>query len=179
MKTKVTSFSLPNSLGTHLGLSISHKRPRRREVQFVVEKVRQRLADWNTKFLSRTGRLVLVQSTLKTIRNYFMQTTFLPISTLDELHKICNNFLWGGGEQAPPCIERNHTFLPMSGGLYLRSHRVINKCLMAKLGCKLCHGSDNLAKQCIESKFIQSRGVTKFENESHVLAKRGPGLGLA
>lgn len=123
---------------------------------------------------------VLVQSMLNTIPNYFIQTTFLPISILNELDKIYNNFLWreSEGKNRLHLVLKETTFLPKSRGLGLRSHIVINKCLMAKHGWKLCRGPDNLAKLCIESKYIKSRGVTKFKNVSN-LTKRGPGLSLA
>lgn len=136
----------PN-LGQYMGMPISHKRPRRRDLQFVVEKVRKRLANWKSKFLSKAGRLILISSTLNTIPNYYMQTILFPIATLRELDRICNNFLWGEneGKNRLRLVSKEATFLPKSkGGLGVRSHRVLNTCLMAKLAWKLCHGPHNL-----------------------------------
>lgn len=89
------------NLGTYLGLPISHKLPSRSQVQFIVEKVRARLANWKTKFLSKASRMCLISSTLSTIPTYYMQATSLPASTLNDLDSICNNFLWGeeGGKK--------------------------------------------------------------------------------
>ena len=86
------------SLGLYLGLPLSHLRPKRREVQFVVEKVRRKLALWKTKFLSRAGRLVMIKSSMNSVASYYMQVTQLPKTTLKELDQICNDFLWGDVE---------------------------------------------------------------------------------
>lgn len=83
------------NLGTYLGLPLTHKRPSRAQVQFVVDKVRSKLASWKTRFLSKAGRLCLINSTLSTIPAYYMQATFLPSSILKDLDTVSNNFLWG------------------------------------------------------------------------------------
>ena len=57
------------NLGEYLGLPISHKRPSRSQVQFIVDKVRSRLANWKTKFLSKAGRPCLISSTLSLSRS--------------------------------------------------------------------------------------------------------------
>ena len=79
----------------YLGLPISHKRPSRAQVQFVIDKVRAKLANWKFHYLSKAGRLCLISSTLSTIpAYYYMQAVMLPTSTLRDLDRVCNNFLW-------------------------------------------------------------------------------------
>lgn len=82
-------------LGLYLGMPLSHQRPRKKDVQMVIDKLRKKLANWKTNFLSKAGRLVLIKSTLNTLPTYYMQTTFLPRSTLKEMDKICNDFFMG------------------------------------------------------------------------------------
>lgn len=43
------------NLGLYLGLPLSHKRPKRSEVQFVVDKVRRKLAMWIVNLLLGGG----------------------------------------------------------------------------------------------------------------------------
>lgn len=79
----------------------------------MVDKVRKRLANWKTHFLSKAGRIVLIESTLNSIPLYL-----LPKATLNELDQICNNFLWGGKKMH--LVGKDHTFLPKEkGGLGL------------------------------------------------------------
>ena len=93
---KTLNIEENENLGTYLGLPLSHKRPSKNQVQFVVEKVKGKLANWKTKYLSRAGRLCLISSTLSTISAYYMQAMALPAATLEDLDRVCNNFLWGG-----------------------------------------------------------------------------------
>ena len=147
-------------------------------MEFVVDKVRKRLASWKTNFLSRAGRLVLISSTLNTIPSYYMQANYFPVATLVELDKICNNFLWGEteGRNRMHLVSKDNTFLPKKlGGLGIRNHRTLNTSLMAKLGWKMCQGPTNLAQECILSKYVKNSGVTKFKNASHVWQSIGKG----
>lgn len=84
------------NLGLYLGLPLSHKRPSRGEVQFVVDKVKRKLAMWKVKLLSRTGRLTLIKASMNTVASYYMQVTHFPRKILQELDRICNDFFGGG-----------------------------------------------------------------------------------
>lgn len=108
------------NLGMYLGLPLSHKRPRKNDLQFVVEKVRKKLASWKTATLSRAGRLVLVKSTLNTIPNYYMQAYAFPTFIHEDLDRICNNFLWGssGGKNRLHLVSKNATFRPKNMGAW-------------------------------------------------------------
>lgn len=103
-----------SSLGLYLGLPLSHKKPTRSSIQFVVEKVRKKLANWKASCLSRAGRLCLIRSTLNTIPNYYMQANYLPKATLNDLDKISNDFLWGDSENKKKLhlVSKEDTFKP-------------------------------------------------------------------
>lgn len=110
-----------------------------------------------------------------------MQANFLPISTLNDLDKICNKFLWGEseGKRKLHLVSKECTFRPKEmGGLGIRDHRTVNTLLMAKLGWKLCQGPPNLAQECIKSKYIHQNRVTKFQNGSQVWQSVGKGWPL-
>ena len=165
-------------LGSYLGLPLSHKRPTRKDVQFVVDKVRRKLANWKTNFLSRAGRLVLLTSTLNTIPSYYLQTQAFPKATLNDLDTLCNNFLWGKREskQKMHLVGKNHTFLTKAqGGLGIRSNHDINVTMLAKLGWKLGQGKPSLAQKCIQSKYVHKNKITKFQNGSKIW--KGVGIG--
>ena len=136
-----------DNLGLYLGLPLSHKRPRRKDVQFVVEKVRSKLALWKVNVLSRAGRVALIKSSMNSIAAYYMQVTQFPKKTLLELDSICNDFLWGGrdGQKKLHLIGKAHSFLPKSeGGLGIRSHVDLNTALLAKLGWKMTQGGGGI-----------------------------------
>lgn len=108
---------------------------------------------------------------MNTIASYYMQVTLLPKSTLRELDMICNNFLWGqnDGKQKIHLVGQHHTFLPKEkGGLGIRSHQDLNIALMAKLGWRLTEGTTNLAKECIESKYVRGKNMVAFKKGSQI-----------
>lgn len=152
----------------YLGLPISHKRPSRNQVQFIVDKVRTRLATWKTKFLSKAGRMTLISSTLSAIPAYYMQATFLPSSTLQDIDSICNNFLWGeeGGKKKIHLVNKQTTFLAKNqGGLGITCQKLM----------KLTQGQPSLAQRCIRAKYMYKDHVTKFQNGSVVWKSVGQG----
>ena len=168
-------------LGTYLGLPISHKRPSRSQVQFVVEKVRTKLAKWQTKYLSKAGRLCLISSTLSAIPAYYMQASCLPTQTLKDLDRVCNNFLWGEEQNQKKIhlVNRQTTFRPKDqGGLGIRNQVLMNKIYMAKLGWKMAQDKPSLAQDCIKSKYIREDHVTAFKNGSPIWQNIGKGWDL-
>ena len=155
-----------NDLGTYLGFPLSHKRPKRKGVQFLVDKVRKKLALWKTKYLTKAGKLTLINPALNTIPNYYLQSQVLPSTTLSDLDLICNDFLWGkkDSKNRLHLIGKDHTFLAKTrGGLGIRSHQDLSKIYMSRLGWRMSQGVDNLAKECIISKYIQPEKTIHFK----------------
>ncbi|KAL2925678.1 hypothetical protein RDABS01_019518 [Bienertia sinuspersici] len=139
-------------------------------MEFIIDKLRTKLANWKTKFLSLAGRLVLVRSTLASIPTYAMQTNFLPVSTLNSIDTMCNNFLWGNNEDHQKehrkihLLSKDKTFLPKEkGGLGIPRAINLNLAFMAKLGWKLCQGNPNIARKCIKAKYIHHSYITPFK----------------
>ncbi|RVW34823.1 Transposon TX1 uncharacterized 149 kDa protein [Vitis vinifera] len=63
----------------------------------VEERFRRRLAMWKRQYVSKGGRLTLIQSTLSSMPIYFMSFFYLPRKARLRLEKIQRDFLWGGG----------------------------------------------------------------------------------
>ena len=57
----------------YLGFPLRHRGATRNPYIFIVEKVMSKLARWKAKYLSFTGRTVLIKSVMSTIPNYVMQ----------------------------------------------------------------------------------------------------------
>ena len=176
------NVSESEDLRLYLGLPISHKRPNRSQVQFVVDKVRARLAKWKTSFLSKAGRLCLINSTLSSIPAYYMQAACLPAQTIKDLDQICNNFMWGASDQGRKgihLVQKEITFTPKElGGLGIRDQGKMNKAYMAKLGWKMSQDAENLAQKCIKPKYFHKDHVTRFANGSAMWKNIGKGWDL-
>ena len=63
----------------------------------VEERLRRRLALWKMQYISKRGRLTLIQSTLSSMPIYYMSILHMPRSVRLRLEQIQRDFLWGGG----------------------------------------------------------------------------------
>ena len=66
----------------------------------VIEKVSNRLDGWKKGFLSRGGRVTLIQSILASLPIYYMSIFKMPGAIVNIIEKMMRSFLWdvqGGG----------------------------------------------------------------------------------
>ncbi|CAL8989771.1 unnamed protein product [Prunus brigantina] len=70
----------------------------------VLKKVQRRLQKWKRAFLSRGGRLTLIQAVLSSIPTYYMSLFKMPASVVNKLEKLMRSFLWEGVEEG----KRDH-----------------------------------------------------------------------
>ena len=88
-------FDMSTDLGRYLGVPLHHERVTKGLYQFIVDKVRKRLANWKCNSLSLAGRNTLINSVVMAIPNHVMQTSLIPVSCCDEIEKSARDFLWG------------------------------------------------------------------------------------
>ena len=96
----------------------------------VEERFRKRLAMWKKQYISKGGRLTLIQSTLSSMPIYFMSFFYMPRKIRLRLEKIQRDFLWGGGalEQMPHFVRWNLVCLEREkGSLGVRNLALMNK----------------------------------------------------
>ena len=85
-------------IGNYLGFPITTKRCGL-NYRFIIEKIKGKLAGWKTGTLSMVGRTILIKSIINAIPTYYMQGTFPPKSTCEEINRIIRNFMWGSTEE--------------------------------------------------------------------------------
>ncbi|GKA81855.1 gag-pol polyprotein [Tanacetum coccineum] len=82
----------------YLGVPMVLKMITDRDCKVMVEVIRKRVGDWRNKSLSFAGRLQLISSILKPLRQVYWSALFmLPIHTCNQIDRILKNFLWTGG----------------------------------------------------------------------------------
>ena len=59
----------------------------------VVEQMERRLAGWKKLYLSKAGRLTLIQSTLSNLPTYYLSLFPVPMSVAKRMEKIQREFL--------------------------------------------------------------------------------------
>ena len=89
----ILGFHSTHNLGKYLGFPIKHRGANNQDLNFILERVKQKLVGWKTNLLSLAGRTILIQASTSTIPTYVMQCTALPTKLLDNINKVNHNFL--------------------------------------------------------------------------------------
>ena len=76
-------LKIATSFGKYLGVLILVNGRDKRAFDFIIEKIRDKMAGWKARTLSLAGRCTLIQSVTTTILIHTMQNTILP-------RKVCN-----------------------------------------------------------------------------------------
>ena len=84
----------------------------------VVRKVRKRLDGWKRSFLSRGGRLSLIESVLSSLPIYFLSLFKIPRNVGKEIESLMRDFLWEGcdGEVGDHLVAWKKVCLPKANG---------------------------------------------------------------
>ena len=94
----ILGFQSTPNLGKYLGIPINQQGFSSQDFNFVLERVKQKLAGWKANLLSMVGRTVLVRHVSSTIPNYVMQSALLPNKIIEGIDRVNRNFLWGSTE---------------------------------------------------------------------------------
>ncbi|KAL3503652.1 hypothetical protein ACH5RR_038101 [Cinchona calisaya] len=145
LSTRTDIFSFLNiaetdDLGLYLGFPICKSKLSYKHNRFILEKVRSRLAGWQTNLISLAGRNSVVQQVSSSIPSYYMQCATLPLAVCDELDKINRRFLWGASVDKLKISLTSWDRVICSkqfGGLGIRSCRALNEVALAKLNWKI------------------------------------------
>nr|XP_023898592.1 uncharacterized protein LOC112010482 [Quercus suber] len=93
-------FNSTLNLGKYLGYPLKHVGYRKHDFDFVLDRVKKKLAGWKANLLSMAGRVVLIQASSSTIPSYVMQYASLPNKILNGIDRVNRNFLWGTTDHA-------------------------------------------------------------------------------
>ena len=150
--------SLPSS---YLGLPLGANHKSLGVWNSVEDRFRKRLASWKSQYISKGGRLTLIQSTLSSLPIYCLSLFRMPVSICSRLEKIQREFLWSGSSLAKKthlvnwktvCTEKK------KGGLGLRRLSILNKALMCKWCWRFANERDSHWRKVIRCKFGEDYG---------------------
>ena len=146
---------------TYLGLPLGAKHNSTRVWDRVEEKFRKRLALWKRQYISKGGRITLIQSTLSNMPIYLMSLFCMPKSVIKRLEKIKRDFLWGGGnlERKLHLVKWKVICLSKDkGGLGIRGLLNLNKAILRKWNWRFAIEDNTLWKDIIRLKYGAEEG---------------------
>ena len=134
------AVALPCPLGalpcTYLGLPLSLRKPRKAELQAVIDALAAKLPFWKARLLSREGRLVYVQAVISASVVYQLLALDVDPWFNKAVDRLRRGFLWAGADDAKGgcCAVAWHLVCqPKSlGGLGLRNLRLLNVALRTR-----------------------------------------------
>jgi len=101
----------------------------------VIEKMERQLAGWKRMYLSKSGWLTLLKSTISNFPTYYLSLFTIPVGVANRLDKLQGDFLWGGigDEENFHLVNWNRICSPLhSGGLGVHNFIQFNRALLGK-----------------------------------------------
>ena len=94
----IFGFKSTPSLGKYLGFPIRHTGSSSQDFNYILDRVKNKLAGWKANLLSLAGYTVLIQASSSAMPTYVMQCAQLPVRILDGINRVNRNFLWSSSE---------------------------------------------------------------------------------
>lgn len=119
----------------------------KRSYHGIIDKVKARPNGWSTSSLSLAGRITLIKSVLSAVPLFVMQSTRIPNGIVDEVERVCRNFLWGHTDSRSKMhlISWDIVTQPISrGSLRIRRLREFNNACLAKICWGIIERKDQL-----------------------------------
>lgn len=119
----------------YLGFSLKAKGNRKQDWQWLIDRFYNKISRWESRFLSLTGRFILVQAVLSQLAVFWVHLYLLPAAVIN---KICSRrqfFLWGGRSYPSKIhLVKMATISKMkkAGGWGLINMRIFGKTLLCK-----------------------------------------------
>ncbi|WMV25761.1 hypothetical protein MTR67_019146 [Solanum verrucosum] len=118
----------------------------------------EKLARWKTQYLSRGGRLTLINSVLDALPTYMMSLFPIPAGVIKRLDRIRRNFLWHGDKE-----KKGYHLVKWSsvicdkkwGGLGIKNLKIQSTALMMKWLWKFTKENHLLWGRVIKAKYEQ------------------------
>ncbi|KAK1631503.1 hypothetical protein QYE76_005818 [Lolium multiflorum] len=132
----VLQCPIKNFLVQYLGLPLSLVRLSKRDLQPLVDKVAAHVPRWKAGMLERSGRLVLVDSTLTATPIYHLLSLDLPPWFFDKVNKLLRGFFWSASTEARRgqcAVAWDMICSPkILGGLGVKNLRLLNLALRTR-----------------------------------------------
>lgn len=152
---KESSFPLK-----YLGVPIVSSRLTKIECNELVEKITARIQTWSTRHISYAGRLVLINTVLFGIFNYWASIFLLPHEVTEKLTKLSRNYLWYGSVEFrhPPYVSwKQSCQTKAKGGLGIKDFDTWNKATIARLVWDIAEKKDILWVRWVHGRYLKGK----------------------
>ncbi|XP_074298556.1 uncharacterized protein LOC141629455 [Silene latifolia] len=120
----------------YFGIPIQPGRLTKADCNVLLDKIVSKIRGIGARKLIYAGRLVLINSVLNTLHNYWASIFLIPKGVVKRIEGICRNFLWCGGSEynRAPLVAWHHVCCSKKeGGLSIKDVGVWNIASVGKL----------------------------------------------
>jgi hypothetical protein len=156
---QILGFSISNEWKTfkYLGLPMCLKSLPGEYWQIILQKIREKMDSWGTRWLNLAGRVVLIKSVMSSLPLFQFSSLLAPKGAMKDMAQLICKFLWQGGKSNAKkfhLVNWNIVSSPKdSGGLGIRDPEVVNIAMGAKLLWRLITGRKEWWKSTIIKKY--------------------------
>ena len=170
----ILGFQSTTNLGKYLGFPIHHSGASNQDFNFVLDKVKKKLAGWKANLLSMAGRSVLIQASTSSIPAYVMQCNQLPGRILDGIDQVNRNFLWNSlaDKKSMHWVGWKKVTTPKEVGvLSIQVAKGRNTTLLAKLNWRFHTESESQWAKVLRLKYCTNQHINS-RNEASLPCSR-------
>jgi hypothetical protein len=158
----------------YLGLPVHLGASKKKEFEYIKEKIWRRIQGWKEKLLSKAGKEILIKAVAQAIPVYAMACFDLTKSLCDEISSMIAQFWWNQMDKINKIhwVSWENLSKPKSiGGLGFRDLHAFNLAMLAKQAWRLLQNPSSLCAQVLAAKY--------FPGNSMLHATPEPGISYA
>ena len=156
----MNTLNIPNigGRGKYLGLPEQFGRKKKEMLQYIQERVQQKIEGWQTRFLSEAGKETLIKVVAYAMPVYSMNCFKIPIELCSEIDKMIARFWWGStkDKQKLSWIAWRKLTIPKKvGGLGFRDLHLFNQALLANQVWKILKRPHSLIYRLFKARYFR------------------------
>ncbi|XP_062080209.1 uncharacterized protein LOC133784961 [Humulus lupulus] len=142
-----TYLGLPNILGRNKSVILG----------YLKDRIRHRIQSWESKFLSKAGKEILLKTVAQALPNYAMSVFLLPLDTSRDIERLMNKYWWSSSSKKSKGIHwQSWSRLSKpkeSGGLGFCSLHNFNLSFLGKQGWRLSKHPQSLVSRLYKARY--------------------------
>ncbi|KAL3698223.1 hypothetical protein R1sor_012299 [Riccia sorocarpa] len=171
MEQSGCEIAVPGRNFRYLGVTTSSPIDERAITEEIVQKMMKKLKHWSNRLLSWPAKTILLKHVLAAMPLYQLLSVGLCRDGLEELEKLCRNFLWGWNEEGNP----KHAFIAWErlaqekkrGGIGWTSFKVMVDALNFRLMGRILEGGNAEWIHLARSFILRTLRRGSYQRECH------------
>ncbi|XP_031101846.1 uncharacterized protein LOC116005747 [Ipomoea triloba] len=161
--------------GRYLGFPSFIGRNKKAIFRYVEQRMRDRINSWHKRFLSKSGKEVLLKSVAQSMPIFTMSVFLLPYGICESIERMMNRYWWSKGtsnSRGMHWASWTRLAAPKSiGGMGFKRIHEFNIALLAKQGWRLLVKPDYLVSKLLKARYYPSASfldATLGHNPSYI-----------